>query len=234
TGLTDPIVDCLWIDPQTPSIILAGTWLEGIYRSTDSGGQWSLVASAPQVTAIIDVGGVIYAPSASGVDSSADSGATWTMYLSTSSQARALVSTGNMLVLGLSNGAIMEQAGSGQPWKTIFTDPSHDVWSLSINQSNPANIYVVEWPGYGAENLYSTQNNGGSWTLFASPAGAQFVALSVGPLPVLYVGVDGGLYSSKDSGVTFTALPLQDCDVRLIEPRANGSVVVGCDQGAYL
>lgn len=83
SSLTDPAVDTLWLDQKTPSVLLAGTWDAGIFRSTTSGKSWSLVASLGAVTSFVQSGSDLYAATSSGVARSTNTGQTWTVIKTT-------------------------------------------------------------------------------------------------------------------------------------------------------
>jgi hypothetical protein len=43
-GLTDHLVDALWVDPSNADHVLAGTWGAGIFQTVNGGTSWTLVA----------------------------------------------------------------------------------------------------------------------------------------------------------------------------------------------
>ena len=52
SGLTVSVINALWIDPAQPSVLLAASEYDGIYRSSDSGSSWSNVFNGGQATAV--------------------------------------------------------------------------------------------------------------------------------------------------------------------------------------
>src|SRR6266700_776438 len=68
TGLTDALIETLWLDPSNPNTVLAGTQKGGIFRSADAGAHWSPAQTCSAIAfpvgavgAIVQSGGVVYA-----------------------------------------------------------------------------------------------------------------------------------------------------------------------------
>jgi photosystem II stability/assembly factor-like uncharacterized protein len=77
-------VKALAINPTTPATLYAGTWVGGIFKSTDSGGTWALVkpgmTSVPVLALAINptTSATLYAGTfGGGVFKSTNSGGTW-------------------------------------------------------------------------------------------------------------------------------------------------------------
>ena len=242
-GITDFRISSLWVDPSDPSILVAGTWFQGIYRSVDAGGNWTLVDS-PQgscpgvpcahVSSLLEVNGTLYAATALGVMASNSAGINWTLIHTTTSPVSSLTFGGGDLLAGTDAGTVLEWTGMKGNWTTILNVSGYFVWSVAVNDSNPLDVFVVEFLDYNAPNLYTTTNGGASWSKQASPNGAasQYVYLTNASSPQLYLGVDGEVYLSNNTGTSFVALPLH-VDVRLIAELPNGTLVVGSDQGLF-
>src|SRR5205085_732874 len=58
-GLTDPIVNALWVDPSNQNLVLAGTESDGIFRSTDGGANWSRIGAYGPVSDFLSAGGTL-------------------------------------------------------------------------------------------------------------------------------------------------------------------------------
>jgi uncharacterized repeat protein (TIGR03803 family) len=241
-GLTDHVVDSLWLSQANPNILLAGTETKGIFRSTDGGAHWALSGAFGSTSAFVEVGNTLYAATAQGVASSTDGGATWSIVKSTSAPVRALATGGGLIYAGLENGQVLVYVSG--TWTTT-TPANNTVWSIAINPANAQNAYVVEWLGYQNPDLYVTQNAGGSWTPISNTAGcpagplggqqAQVVAYdSKGNL---FAGCDFSMAESRDNGKTWNPVTGANWDVRLILTdfgAASGRVAIGSDQGIYL
>jgi hypothetical protein len=82
-GLSGVSVNALAVDPRAPGTLFAATGGSGIYRSTNSGGNWTPATNGEPDSFVSDIvvdpslAGTVYAAGVSGVYRSADSGATW-------------------------------------------------------------------------------------------------------------------------------------------------------------
>ncbi len=106
-GLTDPVVDSVWLDQASPKMLLAGTENTGIFRSTDGGAHWTSVATFGSTPAFLQVGGTLYAGTVPGVAASTDNGATWTIVQTTTGAVKALAAGGGLIYAGLNNGQVL-------------------------------------------------------------------------------------------------------------------------------
>ncbi len=236
-GLTDPMVDVLWVDPVAPNTILAGTWFQGIFRSTNAGESWAPVNTsfnAAQITAFLPVGQTLYAATESGIAASADAGATWTLVYASAAPVRVLASAGGEIFAGLDNGTVLLQTTPGGTWQTTLTDPGRTVWSIAVDPLAAQNVYVVEWNGYQPNDVEVTGNGGASWSPLGYSSATQFLAFD--PAGTLYAGADGQLSVSTDLGSSWSNIPNTSWDVRLIYiwPGQAGKIVIGSDQGLYM
>lgn len=235
-GLTDPMVDALWLDQSKPNILLAGTWFGGIFRSTDAGAHWAQVRPGA-TTAFTQAGPILYAATASGVAVSIDSGATWTLTKPTSVPARTLAASGSALYAGLDNGDVLFQASPTSSWQLLLSQPGHTVWSISVDPTSPQTIFVVEWWWGASPSLFVTHNGGGNWSpVSLSPTGLppQFVA--VADSGAAYLGFNSGFGVSTNQGASWAtrSMPGRDFRVLLPWPGQPGKLVAGTDQGLFL
>ncbi len=236
-GLTDPMVDSIWLDQSNPQILLVGTWLTGIFRSTDGGSSWTEVYNSP-TTSFFQTGSNVYAATAQGIALSTDYGQTWTLVEPTPSPARVITGGNGVLYAGLDNGIIMSQSGNSS-WQTVYTPNQstwHTVWSIAVDPFSTTTVYAVEWQGYIYPDLIYTTDGGASWnnsTMNYAPI--QYVTFDVNTQGVIYAGADGSLYRSDDGGNTWNEIT-QTGDTRYIYtwPGKAGTVVVGSDQGLYI
>jgi hypothetical protein len=241
TGLTDPMVDVLWLDQTNPDILLAGTWFGGIFRSTDAGAHWQVQTNLGSTTAFLQVDQALYAATASGVVESTDDGETWTLIEATSAPVRALAASGNSLYAGLESGDVLFQSSPSSSWQLVLSDPGHSVNSLSTDPTFAQTAYVVEWTNYYPDLLVTT-NYGGSWTMLypQDNSNAQFhnaaQVVAIDSSGVIYAGFDEILYISTNHGATWSVVPGEHWDTRFVLPwpGQSGKFVVGSDQGLYV
>jgi hypothetical protein len=124
TGITT--VSSLLVDPRTPAHVFAGLDGAGIYRSTNSGGLWSLASLSPVTTRIkalvieqSDSTRLFAATYGGGVYTSTDSGAHWSACANTN--------LANLNVLSLvsdSTGKLYAGTEAG-----VFTSPDCNTWT---------------------------------------------------------------------------------------------------------
>jgi photosystem II stability/assembly factor-like uncharacterized protein len=241
-GLTDPMVEALWVDPSSPNVVLAGTAFAGIFRSTDGGAHWAAVSSpatqgSAYVTGFATQGGTVLAGTSVGLLESSDGGRTWQFDEQTSSGVVALSASGGYVYMGLADGDIVLQSSPTSGWNTVFQDAGWIVYSIAVNPSDPTNAYIVEFHNYQSPGVYSTTDAGATWSqvhAFDNAFGPQAVAFDSSNPSTLYVGTDGNFYASTDGGATFVAYPLQ-VDVRSIHAGWDGAgtVMVTSDQGIF-
>ncbi|MHB8148067.1 MAG: hypothetical protein ACYDGM_12525 [Vulcanimicrobiaceae bacterium] len=209
SGLTDTIVNALWLDPNSPTVLLAATQYGGILRSTNAGASWNVVNSALGATQIVAAGGAVYVATSSGVLVSTDDGATWATSVTEASSALSLAAASNGTVYaGFNDGTIMAlQAGT---WKTVGTlganvTPLH----LSVDATNASDIYAIGW--YSQKQLYRSTNGGATWaadTSILDPAqqGISIVVADPTMSGTVYAAAgDTNVSVSTDGGKTWTS-----------------------------
>jgi len=227
------MVSALWLDPRNPSIVLAGTWTNGIYRSINGGTSWSLRYRINAVTGFVGTGQDITASTAYGLLASSDSGQSWSMYETFDSAVRALAENGPSTYVGLQDGRI-ERLGADVI--STYSPPSAaTVWSLAVDPSNANLAYAVEWPYSSATSLLRTTDGGKTWTSLSLGAvcgyRAQGVTAAAG---VLVIAGEGGSCVSTDEGMTWRSLNAPwDNRAAFTWPGAPNTYVLGSDQGLY-
>ncbi len=236
TGLSDPMVGALWLDPTNPQVVLAGTWTTGIFRSADGGAHWGLAADASQVSSFVAVGASLYAATATGVMVSRDDGATWATAVTTSSAVGAMADGGGVLYLGLDNGSILLMNLATGAITTSYTPTGNAVvWSMAADPTNGAVAYAVEWPQSSTTTLLATTDGGSQWAPLTLGPGCGFRAQAVGTGPgVLAVAGEGGSCITTDGGTTWDPLN-GGWDNRIVDVLPGGTTyALGSDQGLYL
>ncbi len=177
--------------------LFAGTWGDGIFRSTDNGASWTpsstgLTNGAVQTFAI--VGTNIFAGTDSGVYLTSDNGNTWHGSGLTSYLVSTLFSNGTTL-FAATDGGTFRSTDNGKNWTTIGINAAS---FASIGSSLFASVYVGMYEGGFVESI----DDGITWT----SAGVSQVLFA--PLAVmgttLFGGTHGaGVWSSTDSGASW-------------------------------
>ena len=156
TGLGDPYVNSLTIDPTNPETLYAGAWGR-VYKSTDGGVEWNdaplpVPDNGPDsVATILAIDpaspNIVYAVADSIVFKSADGGLTWNEANDglTDLHVSALAinpAEANTLYTGTESG-VFKSTNGGVSWNAInsgLTNPN--INALAVDLANPGNLYA--------------------------------------------------------------------------------------------
>jgi hypothetical protein len=221
-GPTGRWITALAIDPKTPATLYAGTD-DGLYKSTDSGGNWSKVGTGltdPAIYALaIDpvnpttlyagTGNQLTNKKIVGVFKSTDGGANWSASNAGLPDATMRVIAVDPLTPGTlyAGGAgVFKSTDGGVNWKETW--PGSDIRALVINPKAPAIVYVGTWGG----GVIKSTDGGGNWvsTNLKSPYIYSLVMDPATPT-TLYVSTSsifkntGGVFKSTDGGESWNA-----------------------------
>jgi len=184
TGLDNLYVGTLFMHPENPDVLLAGTGNNaypdggGVYLTTNGGASWEAVLSNENCNAVefsVSDPRVAYAGSAGAVYRSADTGRTWQK-----------VSTGEI--------------GWGPPGVRAGFPID-----FQVDPRDPSRVFTNN---YGGGNFLST-DGGRTWTVAsAGYTGAQVRAIAVDPVnpATVYAAARSGFFASDDSGGTWIGL----------------------------
>jgi uncharacterized repeat protein (TIGR02543 family) len=198
---------CVAIDPKTPTIVYAGTWDQGVFRSTNSGTSWTAVNSGltdPYIYALaVDsktTPPTLYAGTdETGVFRSTNSGTSWTAVnsglasLYVWSLAIDPKTTPSTLYAGTNGNGVYRSTDSGASWTPANTNMTDlEVWCLAVDPFSTATLYAGTW----GDGVYRSSNSGTSWTAVNTGlTGYDFYiqSLAINPATgILYAGTDGG------------------------------------------
>lgn len=200
----------------------------GIYKSTDGGVTFTLIFQVNGVTAFDVVmdptnSSTLYASfNGQGIFKSTNGGANWTKLgggLPSSGFSRASIaisrSNPSTLYAAYGNGStddllnIFQSTNGGTSWTAVTKPPvsgfgnicqcSYDNF-MAVNPTNPSIVY------FGGVSLYRSNNGGQSWTDIGRTIHADLHAMAIAPgnPNLIYVGNDGGIWTSTDGGNTMT------------------------------
>ncbi len=219
----------LAVDPVESNILYAGTYLEGLYRSTDSGDSWSSTTGWSDSAVVFSI---VFHPQSPdtqyagawtpsdpwGVYRSTDRGMTWQpLGLAGSAVAPLAIDPSNPYVLYAGtiypDSGVYKSTDSGNNWFQTGLD-SGSVWSFAMDPLSSNILYA----GFREGKLYKSTNGGGDW-LQIDPGwtNTDVLSLAINPVDpdVLYAGTSGaeketaatgGIYQSTDGGNSWTEI----------------------------
>jgi photosystem II stability/assembly factor-like uncharacterized protein len=215
----DPGFTVLAIDPESPGTLYAGTWGEGIYKSTDYGISWRKISPDAYIFPkgiTIDQSrpNIIYALTTNGVFRSRDWGNEWT------------------------------PINKGLPEPPIFWAPT--IWGaqLIIDPKEPDTLYITTSKGVYKKDKDSDEWQK-IWEVEAEPLIPPhwfrcIVCLGIDPENTnnIYAGSWGGFFRSENSGEFWvqSSKGIQDIYTHYItpDPHKEGGIYVGtCELRAY-
>lgn len=182
--------------------------------SDDNGVSWHLLTGLTNTHDILAMvstpaDGLLAFASGEGFYYSADAGVTWKLMPAPSLISKNFVdmtSTASGKVFFSAGGSVYQTTDNGATWTTILSnnDPNLIYPSEDLN----GNLYVID----NSEELLKSTDGGKNWkVLFSLGNGTGWAISSIyfDKNGWMYIGrsdPDGGLYVSKDGGLTFTAL----------------------------
>lgn len=212
-GLLSAQVNCLAIDPQTPSTLYACNFWR-VFKSTDRGATWKAAAPGRRWVNSLAIDPqapeTLFAATILGVYRSRDGAATWerlTGGLPYGVFSTVLVDPDRpRIVYALHEGGqVFRSADGGESWAMRSPRPS-PVTVLAMDPLRPAILYAET-----AGMLYKTFDGGTSWSRVRESGHDIFqnLHLAVASLPgrtILYAGAALGLWRSDDGGQTWKYL----------------------------
>ena len=230
-------VHALALHPSTPGRILAGTYFEGLFLTTDGGGSWSnpLQAGVGAIAINRQVPSTVYAGCWDvGVYKSSDGGASW-------SPRNTGLAANDVLALAIDPSAPNTlYAGTEMGIFKSVDGAAH--WQGASNGFSGHSVYAFAFSGgellAGSDRgVFVSSNGGGSWTPSGSGLTANEVLTLVSDGATVYAGTDNGVYRSDDGGASWTAarggLPVGKVYTLAIVPGSPQIVLAGTRQGVY-
>ncbi len=242
-------IDSLAIDPSHPATLYAGAFWGGVFKSTDSGVHWSQMTNGMDPLAIVRALAVdptnsenVYAGTSSGLYTSNDGGATWSLGLYRDVQAVAVdPATPTTVYAGTCSDpdGLYKSTDGGVNWSASNSGlPTHCVDSLAVDPVSTGTIYAGT-TGQLSNGVFKSTNGAASW----SPSGlAQYTVFDLIVDPsnhstIYAIGngadksTDGGqTWSRMSAGQYVVALALVASDPSVLYA-ATGSGVKGSSDG---
>jgi photosystem II stability/assembly factor-like uncharacterized protein len=217
TGLTNPDVRALTIDPQTPDTLYAVIDGGGVFKSTDGGASWSpsntgLTSPSVESLAIDPVTpSTLYAGTNVGVFKSTDGGASWSpsntgLTNLTVGVAAINPATPSTLYAGTRGGGVFKSTDGGASWNPSNTGlASLIIRALAIDPQTPDTLYAVIDGG----GVFKSTDGGADWSPsnpgLPIPLDVQALAIDPGASSTLYAVIrEGGIFKSTDGGASWS------------------------------
>ena len=225
------------------SIVYGSTFIGEVYKSTNGGKTWTLLATLPGGQNYFKIccssnGSVILMAGEIEAQLSTDGGSTW-------SSTKAAVTSGNNVAMS-ANGSVLYYTDY-QTGVHVSTDGG-SIWTQTSIPAIPSGFYNITCSADGAtalcsvnnDGVYISRDTGASWILNTSlPIGVIWSTLSVsGDGKIMVVSVNlGGVYTSRDYGTTWTeSVSLTNTMWNSISINTNGSRIIAVDlyEGIYI
>ena len=222
-GPSGESIEALAIAPNTPTTIYAGSYVNGVFKSTDGGEHWTAIntggLTGTEVYALAiesHTPATVYAGSwGGGVFKSTNGGENWTAIdkglTGTIVEALAIDShTPATVYAVLDRTGVFKSTDGGENWTDITTDLPTGIEgfllyeALAIDPDTPATVYV----GSNNQGVFKSTNGGGSWTA----TGLTFTevrTLAIDPETptTIYAGtISQGVFKSTNGGENWTAI----------------------------
>ena len=212
TGLSDKTVLCLAIDPVTPSTLYAGSG-GGVFRSKDSGDNWSLVGNIliPGVFDFVRVMAIdpsvtstIYAATDLGVFKSLNGGDSWnevsTAFADVSIHALVVDPHDSRIVYAGTQQGVFKSTNGGLDWNQRYLgmkDPSLYlyVFSIAIDPVDTGTIYAASERG-----IFKSTNGGDSWISTSENSWMSAIVIDPTNRNTLYASTGRSFWVSANSG----------------------------------
>jgi len=211
--------------------VFAGTWLKGVFRSTDNGASWSAsnVGLTGKLVSALAVNGanLFAATQDSGVFLSTNNGGNWTPINNglTSALVTAFGISGTSVFAGTSSGGVFLSTNNGTSWTAVNTGLT-DTYVNALAVSG-MNLFAGTQSG-----VFLSTDNGTSWTTLNSGLTYKNAhALAVSGTSI-FAG-SSGVFVSTNSGTNWAATSLTNHQVTAI--LINGAnVFAGTLEGLFV
>jgi len=203
--------------------IFVGTYINGVYLSTNNGTTWTQTAlNNEYVYSLAVLGNNIFAGTENSVYLSTNNGTTWTQTALNNKSVISLVTLGNNIFAGTADSSgVYLSTNNGTTWTQTALN-NLNVYSLAVLGNN---IFA------GTENsVYLSTNNGTTWTESFTIGAMSFATFGNN----IFVGTNGyGVFLSTNNGSNWTTIGLWNQYVYSLTVLEN-NIFAGMGNGVYL
>jgi photosystem II stability/assembly factor-like uncharacterized protein len=251
-------------DPQTPELMLAGSYGHGVFRSTDTGATWTHVDLAVEYVRAItfsecERGTVYLGIEPAELFRSRDSGekweclhvrrlpgaADWSLPYSPRGGALRTIALHpahpRIIYGGVEQGGVVKSTDGGKTWSIDHEHVDKDVHWLSMSRAHPDVMLAATGDG-----LFLTRNGAASWAKLIDDYTRASIIHPLDPMvafagPAHEVGEHGRIVRSMDGGETWELaskglkLPMDDMvESFAFDPHDAATIFAICSEGALL
>ncbi len=230
-GSTNGLIVTSLMVANSGSALLAGSYGQGVYRSTAGGTDMvpvnsglinSLILSMTSNTTTIFAG-----TNGAGVYRSLDNGTSWQPANSnlTTDTVLALYASGTVLFAGTAHGGVYRSADNGITWLRVNTG----IGNWSVQSIVAYDTIVLAGTSRG---IFSSPDSGTSWNEIGPTNVSVLAFVTLGKN--IFAGTEGdGVLLSTDAGVTWNPAGLSNSTVRALAGRGN-DLFAGTPNGVLL
>jgi photosystem II stability/assembly factor-like uncharacterized protein len=239
------------MNPTLPSTLYAGTASGGVFKSTDSGGNWTAantgLTNLNVYTMAVTAGTLYTGTYGGGIFKSIDSAGTWTTantgLTNLSVYAMAInPSNPGTLYTATFGGGMFKSINSGATWAAVNTGLMElSDMALAVNPTNSGTIYVATTNG-----VFKSADAAGTWRGTGLPLDITSLVINPSTPSTLYAAASsedgafldsGGVFKSTDSGQSWAAVDtgLANLDVRALalNPVTPSTLYAGTRAGLF-
>ena len=232
-GLTDLFVNTIAV---TPGIIYAGTLLDGIYQSTNTGNNWQALPTGTGLTnqsinVIYPYSNLLYVATNGGIFVSGNKGQSWTKQDSglVTVSVQSLASIDTLIFAGSNGNGLSLTVNWGYTWAASDSNLYSKLPNISCMTSSGDTIYL----GTTDKGVWSASGNPPVWNQLPTnlPAATSVFCMYANGSN-LYIGTNNGVFSSTNAGRTWFSNSIGINDSTITAITGNGAgVFAGTDSG---